>query len=332
MTLVGPLGLTVSDSALEQDIRAGMSAVEQTLVESTRSPHRVVGDITRHLASAGGKRFRPLLTLLAAQFGDSTASGIVPSATAIELTHLATLYHDDVMDSAQTRRGIESANVRWGNIEAILAGDILLAKANALLAELGARSVAIHAATAERLVSGQLREVLGVEAGADPVAHYLSVIADKTGALIAAACSFGAMHAGVSPEDEQRLTEFGEQIGIAFQIADDLLDVVGERDAIGKTPGTDLREGVATLPVLYARESRDPADRHLLELLSGELGNDERREEALRLLRQHVAVDRARADVRAYAERARTALLPLAENPAKTALMALCDAASERVR
>lgn len=332
MTLVGPLGLTVSDSTLEDDIRAGMATVEKLVSAATESPHPIVAETIGHLAAAGGKRFRPLLTMLTAQFGDPDAAGVAPAAAVVELTHLATLYHDDVMDEAQLRRGTASANARWGNTVAILAGDVLFAKASAILAELGSAAVRIHSATAERLVSGQLREVVGPAPGDDPIEHYLSVVADKTGALIATACRFGAMEARADENVTQQVTEFGEHIGMAFQIADDLLDVTGDPDDIGKVPGTDLREGVATLPVLYARASTREQDARLVELLRDDLTNSDARNEALELLRPHPALERARSDVRYYALRARKALESLVECPAKDALVSLCDVAAERGR
>ena len=170
-----------------------LDAVEQLLADAVKSDDPFVAEAARHLVEAGGKRFRPLLVLLAAQFGDPAAPGVVPAAVVVELTHLATLYHDDVMDEAPLRRGAPSANARWDNTVAILTGDFLFARASDLLADLGPEAVRIQARTFERLVTGQIRETVGPADGQDPLDHYLSVLADKTGSLIATSGRFGAM-------------------------------------------------------------------------------------------------------------------------------------------
>jgi len=326
----GPFGLPSVDQTLAADLRAGMAAVEQLLRDSVKSDYPFVTEASSHLAAAGGKRFRPLLVLLAAQFGDRHAPGVVPAAVVVELTHLATLYHDDVMDEAPMRRGAPSANSRWDNTVAILTGDFLFAKASQILADLGPEAVRIQARTFERLCTGQIRETVGPAVGDDPVEHYLSVVADKTGSLIATSGRFGAMLSGADDATVDVLTRFGERVGVAFQLADDLLDVASDSAESGKTPGTDLREGVATLPVLHARRSADPADRHLLDLLAGDLTDDHRHTEALALLRAHPAMAAARADLHRWADDARRVLEPLPDTPARAALEALCDATISR--
>ena len=208
----------------------------------------------------------------------------------VELTHLATLYHDDVMDEALVRRGAVSANSRYGNAVAILTGDFLFSRASNLLADLGPHAVRLQAVTFERLVTGQIRETVGPPDGADPIEHYLAVLADKTGSLIATSAEFGALFAGVDAATTDRLRAFGEQIGVAFQLSDDLLDIASDSAESGKTPGTDLREGVATLPALYALRSSDEPSRRLRELVGRPLPDDDEHAEALRLLR---AVHRA---------------------------------------
>jgi heptaprenyl diphosphate synthase len=254
----------------------------------------------------------------------------VPSALVVELTHLATLYHDDVMDEAPLRRGAQSANARWGNTVAILTGDYLFARASDIVADLGPESVRLQARTFERLVQGQLRETIGPGPGDDPLAHYVGVLADKTGSLIATSARFGAMHAGADEATVDVVTRFGERIGVAFQLADDVIDVASDTAASGKTPGTDLREGVPTLPGLFALRSTDPADARLRDLLRRPLTDDAEVGEALRLLRGHPAMDEARAEVRRWADDARSALAPLPSSPAGAALAALCDAVVER--
>ncbi|MDI2126990.1 polyprenyl synthetase family protein [Yinghuangia seranimata] len=330
MTIVGPFGLSVHDGELDAEIRAGMAAVEQELLAATKSEFPYLTQTSRHLVEAGGKRFRPLLTLLAAQFGDPQAPGVVPAAVVCELTHLATLYHDDVMDEAALRRGAPSANARWDNSVAILTGDFLFAKASEIVADLGDEAVRIQARAFARLVTGQIRETVGPNPGDDPVEHYLAVIADKTGSLIATAGQFGAMFAGADDQVVEILTRYGERIGVAFQLADDVLDIASDSTESGKTPGTDLREGVPTLPVLHLRATAQPQDAHLVGLLSGPLTDDDQHAEALTLLRAHPALERAREDTRRYADEARDVLTPLPDCPAKQALQSLCELVVER--
>jgi heptaprenyl diphosphate synthase len=328
----GPLGLVVPDPALEAEIRIGIDAVEALLRDAVKSDYPFVTETSRHLVVAGGKRFRPLLVLLAAQFGDPAAPGVLPAAVVVELTHLATLYHDDVMDEALVRRGTISANARWSNTIAILTGDFLFSRASDLLADLGPEAVRIQARTFERLVQGQIRETTGPNDGADPLEYYLQVVADKTGSLIATSARFGAMFAGAPESVVEVMIRYGERIGVAFQLSDDLLDVTSDATGFGKTPGTDLREGVVTLPVLHARRSIDPADARLLELLDGDLTDAGRHRETLGLLRSHPAIEAARADLDRWASDARSTLVPLPDGPAKRALEALCDFVVARTR
>jgi heptaprenyl diphosphate synthase len=315
---------------LEPAVRSGMDAVEQQLRKAVKSDVPFVTETASHLVEAGGKRFRPLLVVLASQFGDPHAPGVVPSAVVVELTHLGTLYHDDVMDEAAMRRGAQSANARWTNTIAILTGDFLFSRASDILADLGPEAVRIQARTFERLVTGQIRETVGPVDGEDAVAHYISVLADKTGSLIATCGHFGALLSGASEDIVDVMTRFGERIGVAFQISDDLLDVASESAQSGKMPGTDLREGIPTLPVLYALASTDPADAELQDLLRGDLSIDARLTSALAMLRASSGMQRARADLRRWADDARSVLSPLPDVPAKAALASLCDLVVDR--
>ncbi|SDU08988.1 polyprenyl synthetase family protein [Jiangella alkaliphila] len=325
------LGIPSVDGALEASISSALDDVEARLLAAVKTDDAMLSESSRHLAQAGGKRFRPMLTLLAAGFGDLDAPKVVPAAVVVELTHVGTLYHDDVMDEAQLRRGGPSANARWGNSVAILTGDFLFACASDMLADLGPESVRIQARTFQRLVHGQLHETLGPREDEDAVAHYLSVLSDKTASLIAASTRLGALHAGVDPSQVEVLGQFGERIGMAFQLADDLLDIAGSERLSGKTPGTDLREGVATLPVLYARRAARPGDERLLALISGPVADDADHAEALELLRAHPAMDEASADVRRWADDARASLSVLPDVPARAALHALCDTVVTRM-
>jgi len=329
----GAFGLPLGDPVLSTAVADGMERVEKALDEAVRHVDGFISEASGHLLAAGGKRFRPLLTILAAQLGPEPGSvpdDVVKAAVVVELTHLASLYHDDVMDDAPLRRGAVSANARWGNTVAILTGDLLFARASQVVADLGAEAVRVQAETFEVLCAGQIHETVGPAEGQDPVEHYLRVLAEKTGSLIATAGRFGATFGGCDPATVDVLRLYGERIGVAFQLADDLIDLASQSSESGKTPGTDLREGVPTLPVLLARRSADPADARLHELLDGDLTDDVRHGEALRLLRAHPALDQARGETRRWADDARAALSPLPDGPVKDALEALAVGVVER--
>ncbi|MGI5211532.1 polyprenyl synthetase family protein [Plantactinospora sp. CA-290183] len=327
------LGLDFVDARVEASVGAVLARVETQLRASVASADPLVTEAARHLVEAGGKRFRPVLVALGAQFGDPTAPQVVPAAVVMELTHLATLYHDDVMDEAPVRRGAQSANSRWTNSVAILVGDYLFARAADIAADLGTEAVRLQARTFARLVHGQIAETVGPRAGDDPVAHYLHVIAEKTGSLIATSARFGGMFGGASAADTEALAGYGETIGVAFQLSDDLLDIASDSVQSGKTPGTDLREGVPTLPVLYAlgSDDGDAASVRLREILAaGPVTDDALHAEALGLLRESPALKRARETVRSYAEEARARLRPLPDGAPRRALESLCDFIADR--
>jgi geranylgeranyl pyrophosphate synthase len=318
------------DPALEQRVRSRLAEIEKELARAVQSDVDFLNEAASHLLVAGGKRFRPLLVVLAAEFGDAQAPDVVPAALVVELTHLATLYHDDVMDEAVLRRGAQSANARWDNTVAILTGDFLFSRASEIVADLGPECVRIQAQTFGRLVQGQIRETIGPRPGEDAVDHYLSVVADKTGSLIATSARFGARLSGVSTEVEEILTDFGEQIGTAFQLSDDVIDISSDSDELGKQPGTDLREGIATLPTLLARRAARECDSRLFDLLEGPLANEAERAETLGLLRDHPALDLARAEVQCRTDAARALIAGLPDVPASQALHELCDLVTSR--
>jgi heptaprenyl diphosphate synthase len=328
--VTSPLALTILDTELEARLSARMDDVEKALHDHVHSEAPFVTEAARHLMEAGGKRFRPLLCFLAAETGDASGDAVLTAACVVELTHLASLYHDDVMDEAALRRGAESANARWDNHVAILTGDFLFSKSSELTASLGPDAVLIQAQTFTRLVEGQILETLGPGPDDDPLAHYLRVVAGKTGSLIATSAQYGAMFAGASREVVDALTSYGEKVGVAFQLSDDILDIASESAESGKTPGTDLREGVPTLPVLIARKSEDPADARLLELLAGDLTDDALHAEALTLLRAHPAMAAARDYVATEASDAKRLLGVLPEGGVRTALEAFADVVADR--
>jgi heptaprenyl diphosphate synthase len=315
--------------------------VEAALHVHVQSEAPFVTEAARHLMEAGGKRVRPLLVLLAAEAAreitQERGQGVQPdpdrlliAACVVELTHLASLYHDDVMDEAALRRGAESANARWDNHVAILTGDFLFSKSSELTAELGPDALRIQARTFTRLVEGQILETLGPGPDDDALEHYLRVVAGKTGALIATSARYGARFGNAPLEVEEALTAYGDKVGVAFQLSDDILDVASESEESGKTPGTDLREGVPTLPVLFAQRSTDPADDRLLELLAAPLTDDSDHAEALALLRAHPAMGEARDYVAGLAGEAKQLLKVLPEGPVREALDTFADAIAVR--
>ena len=306
----------------ESSVRAQLELIEAALLRAAEADSDMVTEAAQHIIAAGGKRFRPLLVVLGSHLGPHAADDdVVKAAVVVELTHVASLYHDDVMDEARIRRGSVSANARWGNTVAILVGDLLFARASDIVAELGPEFVRLQARTFSRLVQGQIAETVG-PSGADPLDHYLRVVADKTGSLIATSALFGSKISGATPDLQRVMADFGEQIGVVFQLSDDIIDITS--DETGKTPGTDLREGIPTLPTLLARRSTDPADARLLELLDSDLHDDDALREVLDLLRRHRCIDEARAEVRRRAEAARILLDPLPAGPARDALDDLC--------
>ena len=242
---------TADERRFGAELEAGLELVEAGLLREMAFGDPLADVTSRYLLDAGGKRVRPMLALLTAQLGAGNTARVVIAAQALEITHLASLYHDDVMDDADMRRGVPSAHSVWGNSVAILTGDLLFARAGSLIARLGERAIGLQAGIFERLCLGQLHETMGPEPGDDPIAHYLQVLADKTGSLIAAAAQFGVIFSDAPEEFEQPMLEFGEKIGIAFQLIDDVIDLSAQQT--GKAPGTDLRSGVATLPLLYLR-------------------------------------------------------------------------------
>jgi heptaprenyl diphosphate synthase len=299
--------------------------VEKLLFAHVEGEYPFVNETSRHLIVAGGKRLRPVLTLLAANYGSTGERQVIEAAVVCELTHLATLYHDDVMDEAPLRRGVESANERWGNAVAILTGDYLFAKASDLLADLGPEAVRLQARTFERLVIGQIKETQGPQNGADPLEHYISVIADKTGSLFGTSIRFGALLSGASSQVVEALTTFGEEIGIAFQLADDVIDIASQTNESGKTPGTDLREGVPTLVTLLVQKANRPEDQKLINSLAGPILDESEVAEVLNALRSHPALDEARTIAMQYAENSRKLLSVLPVNETTSAFLTLCD-------
>ena len=336
--MISAVPVDFPDSALEAEVRDGLARVEESLAATAHPDDGLLTEASRHLIVAGGKRFRALLVLLAAQFGDPADPRVIEAAVAIELTHLATLFHDDVMDEAEVRRGHPSANSRWDNSVAILTGDFLFAQASQILARLGPDAVRIQAETFSRLVTGQTAETVGPRDGQDPLDHYMHVITEKTGSLIATSGQFGALFSGAPAGIADQIAAACEQLGVAWQLSDDVIDIASDTAQSGKTPGTDLRQGVRTLPVLYALRSLaqpDPeqsaADARLRWLLEeADLTDEALLAEALTGLRGHHAMKESRADVLNWVHEARTSIETLPDGSARSAFLAMCDFVEKR--
>lgn len=329
-------GVPDIDDQLATSVVERLGAIEHGLRESVASSDDMMRWTARHLMDAGGKRVRPMLVLLAASLGDMGADGVEDAAVLVELTHLASLYHDDVMDSAPTRRGTESAHALWGNNVAILTGDFLFARASALSARIGPEAVRLHSETFERLCLGQLHETVGPGEQDDPFAHYISVLSDKTASLLALAGDLGATLAGAPEGSGDIMRRYGEKVGVAFQLADDVLDLESDAATSGKTPGIDLREGVPTMPTLLVRrraaEEQDPRSLEIVRRLDGDLADDHVLAELVTLLREDSALEETRRLAQRTAEEAVAILDELSEGPARDALQTFTRTLVERRR
>lgn len=322
----------VSDRALLKSLESGLEIVEENLKQATSHADKIAGASARHLVDAGGKRVRPTLVLLSAQLGDAKNQDIIDAAVVVELTHLATLYHDDVMDDAPTRRGVPTAQMIWGNSIAILTGDLLFARASQVGSRLGEESLILQADTFERLCLGQLHETIGPNETEDPIAHYIQVMADKTGSLIAAAARLGIMLSGAPREYLEPMGAYGEKVGVAFQLIDDVIDISAAGPS-GKTPGTDLRAGVPTLPVLLLRKAAASGDDEavsLLALIDGGLEDEARLQEALVRLRNHPVAEQAYLEAKRWADEAVASISVLPDGPVKNALALFAQAIVDR--
>jgi heptaprenyl diphosphate synthase len=311
--------LRAPDGVLEERVRARLEEVEAALTTTAASEVPIVSEAAGYLLAAGGKRFRPLLVVLGGHFGDPDDPRLVPGAVAIELTHLATLYHDDVIDEARSRRGIPSANARWDNTVAILTGDFLFARASEISAALGTEVTRLLAVTIAQVCEGQIREVQGAGRVDADESHYLEVIRRKTAALIATSCRIGGMLSGADDETVGGLERFGRALGMAFQMSDDIMDLTADRGTLGKEPGADLREGVYTLPVIYALRESARRD-ELRALLAAGPPDDDRVSEVLDIVRADGSLEPARSAVTEEVRRAVAAAERLPPGVARDAL------------
>ncbi len=320
----------VVDKALLKKIQSGLELVEVQLLEAVTHTDPVANVTSRHLLEAGGKRLRPVLVLLGAALGDDSKDEVTKAAVVVELTHLATLYHDDVMDRAPMRRGVPTAHEVWGNSVAILTGDLLFARASQIVSRLGGKALSLQADTFERLCLGQLHETMGPQGDEDPIAHYIQVLADKTGSLIAASAELGVVYGDGPDEYREPMRIYGEKVGVAFQLIDDVIDIVS--DDSGKTPGTDLRAGVPTMPTLLLRAhaATDPKAQELVEIIDAGLEDDAQLALAVAKLREHPALEEAYQLAKTWATDAVAALAPLPDSPVKDALRVFAEAVVDR--
>lgn len=300
---------------LDQDLQR----IEQLLVEvAGASSHPLVSAPSLHLLQAGGKRLRPALVLLSSRAGTPGDRSTDLAAAAIELIHVASLYHDDVIDGTDTRRGVPTAHSRWGTEVAVLAGDYLFALGCSLGAEAGGAVPRILARALAEVCEGQITETAALGEARRPVEDYVHTIRLKTAALFKASCELGSTTSGVRDGELEALSSFGEKLGLAFQIVDDLLDILGDPGVIGKMPGTDLRAGVFTVPILLA-SARDGG-------LAERIESGERRLEALMpVLRSTGALRDSMGMAASFAAEAKRALDGVRTGEYRGALEALAD-------
>lgn len=318
-------------------VAAILDRVEDRLAEQVASSHAFVDEAAKYLMEAGGKRFRPMMVAMCGHLGDPESPELPDAGVVVELVHLATLYHDDVIDEAPARRGAASANARWDNTIAILTGDYLFARASELSADLGVEVTRIMAQTIATLCEGQIREVQGSRGALPPdvprldatMEHYLRVVGDKTAVLIAASCELGALLSGCTPDEIAAARSYGWNVGMAFQLSDDILDMASEHEQSGKTPGTDLREGVATLPVLFGVESDQTGE--LQRIVTADEIDEDQVETALDIIRSGDALSRSRAAAHEYVDKAAKDLAPFGDRPIVKALTKLAEYAVDRV-
>ncbi|HWO69473.1 MAG TPA: polyprenyl synthetase family protein [Actinomycetota bacterium] len=317
-------GLEAPDAQLEAEVRARLDQVEEALEKAVRADSDLLAETSRYLLAAGGKRFRPMLVLLSGYFGDPADPRLIPGSVAIELVHLATLYHDDVIDESDSRRGIASVNARWSNTVAILTGDYLFARASEISTELGTEVCRILARTIAVLCDGQIREVEASGRVEQTEEAYMEVIRRKTGALIATSCRLGGLLSDAPPEHVETLEAFGEALGLAFQLSDDIMDVTASQLELGKEPGVDMREGVYTLPVLHALRHGERRE-ELARLLAHGPPTGERLDRALEIVRSDGSLAHARRAVARQVDRAKGLAARLPDGPARAALLSLAE-------
>ncbi len=313
-------------------IKSALERVEDELRIAVKAEEPLLTKLSRHLIDAGGKRIRPSLTIASSQILENQPTAptqeVILGGVAVELVHQGSLYHDDVMDGAKTRRNVTSVNEEWGNREAILGGDYLLARASEIAAELGAEVAALLASTIASLCEGQIREVNSAYDITRSEEAYMSSISGKTSALLSASAKVGAIVSDYPSEVVDAVTQFGNLYGVAFQIVDDLLDVMATEEELGKPSGNDLLEGVYTLPVIRALKGTN--SEALKDLLTNSIDGD-KRDKALELIRADEAIESTIETALGFTKKAQESLTSLPNSPTAEILKSTCDILTNQV-
>ena len=314
-------------------VAADMERVNRLIVERMASPVALIPQLASHIVAAGGKRMRPMMTLAAAQLFGYRGDDHVKLATAVEFIHTATLLHDDVVDESDLRRGVDSANAIWGNKPSVLVGDFLFSRAFQLMVDAGSLKVLGILSNASAVIAeGEVQQLITANDISTDETAYLEVIQSKTAQLFAAAAQVGAVVAGATPEQEAALEAYGLNLGIAFQLTDDVLDYSAKQAELGKAVGDDFREGKVTLPVILAYRRGSAAEREFWKAaIEGAHTDDAALERARSLMARHGAIGDTIGRARHFGEIARDALAPLAKTPQKDALLDVIDFCISRV-
>jgi octaprenyl-diphosphate synthase len=324
-------GRTEPEASLDDLVRlvsGGMERVNATILSRTGSDVAMIPEVANHLIASGGKRLRPILTLACADLADyAGGDGAVKLAAAVEFMHTATLLHDDVVDESDMRRGRVAARIKWGNEASVLVGDFLLGQAFRMMVEVGSlRALDILSAAATVIAEGEVMQLTAAKNTETSEEEYLAVIRGKTAELFAAACEVGPVLAGRPEAEQAACRAYGMNLGIAFQLIDDVLDYGGTSAALGKNVGDDFREGKITLPIVLALRRASDVERVFWRrtLEREELGEGDL-EQALAILRHHRALEDTMDRARHYGDAARAALTPFADGPVKAALLQAVD-------
>ncbi len=305
-----------------------MDNLEIALKDSVRHDDSFLDEVALHLIEAGGKRLRPALTLVSSLLGSaendaSATKDVITGAVSVELVHLASLYHDDVMDEALTRRTVESVNARWGNLVAIVAGDYLLARSAEIAASLGSEVAQLLAAALGKLCAGQVAEVNSTFKPDRSIEAYENAISGKTASLMATACHIGSLVGQVDREFIPKITEYGHDLGMAFQIRDDILDIASNFEDLGKIPGQDLAEGIYTLPTILTL--KDPKFKEDLKILLGKPLDEGSQKLAKDIVLESGSVEQSFEIAKLYIDKSVAALSVVPDTSAKISLINLAS-------
>jgi octaprenyl-diphosphate synthase len=326
------LGQTLTAREILDLVKNDLERVEREISLESVSSVDAVTTINRYLQDGGGKRLRPMLVLLASKLVGTVSDGSIRMAAVVEMIHAATLVHDDVIDIARTRRGRPSSNTIWGNHTCVLAGDWLYMQAFQIaLRERNFHVLDLLIALTQMMVEGELLQLQCIGKIHISEADYMELVDRKTASLFSACARLGALMGGADETTEARLGEFSWNLGIAFQLVDDVLDFTSNEKVLGKPVGSDLREGKVTLPLIYALEDADPEDQQLVENVLKD-GNYDRVpfKQILRVIERHRGFERVRERAQAFTDKARAIVTEFPESPYQRALSALTDLVTDR--